>query len=169
MTVEVYVEIPKGSRNKYEWDHDAGGFRLDRVLFSSVHYPGEYGFIPDTWSGDDDPLDALVLLGGEPTFPGCSITARVIGVFHMADDKGEDAKIITVAENDPRWAQVEDIGDMPPHVLKEVEHFFSVYKDLERKKVTTEGFEDREAALAQIARDRARFEAMDPRPRMPAD
>ncbi|MEE8600481.1 inorganic diphosphatase [Euzebya tangerina] len=168
MTVEVFVEIPKGSHNKYEWDHHAGGFRLDRVLFSAVHYPGEYGFIPGTWSGDDDPLDALVLLG-DPTFPGCTITARVVGVFHMADDKGEDAKILSVAAGDPRWEQVEDIGDVPPHVLKEVEHFFSVYKDLERKSVRTDGFRDRAAALQQIEEDRARFDQLESKPRMPGD
>lgn len=166
MTVEVFVEIPKGSRNKYEWDHHSGGFRLDRMLFSATHYPGDYGFVPDTWSGDDDPLDALVLLG-EPTFPGCTITARVVGVFDMTDDKGPDAKIITVADADPRWAGVHDLADLPPHVLQEVEHFFSVYKDLEHKKVVAEGFRNRIAALDKIAEDAERFAAMNPRPRMP--
>ncbi len=168
MTVEVFVEIPKGSRNKYEWDHHTGGFRLDRMLFSAVHYPGDYGFIPDTWSGDNDPLDALVLLG-EPTFPGCTITSRVVGVFDMTDDKGPDAKIITVADADPRWSAVTDLGDMPQHMLEEVEHFFSVYKDLERKTVTVNGFRDRAAALAQIAEDRERFSSLADRPRMPGD
>jgi inorganic pyrophosphatase len=168
VTVEVYVEIPKGGRNKYEWDHHTGGFRLDRPLFSAVHYPGDYGFIPWTMSGDGDPLDALVLLG-EPTFPGCTITARVVGVFDMADDKGVDAKVITVADSDPRWSAVTDLGDMPGHVLEEVQHFFSVYKDLERKVVTVEGFRDRAAALQQIAEDRARYDAMDPKPKMPGD
>ncbi|WP_370328330.1 inorganic diphosphatase [Euzebya sp.] len=166
MTVEVYVEIPKGSRNKYEWDHETGAFRLDRMLYSAVHYPGDYGFIPDTWSGDDDPLDALVLLG-DPTFPGCTITARVVGVFDMTDDKGWDAKIITVADADPRWAEVHDLHDLPGHVLKEVQHFFSVYKDLEGKAVTVDGFRSRDAALDQIAQDRARFASLDPKPRMP--
>ncbi|MGI9017596.1 MAG: inorganic diphosphatase [Euzebya sp.] len=168
MTVEVFVEIPNGSRNKYEWDHHSGGFRLDRMLFSSVHYPGDYGFIPNTWSGDNDPLDALVLLG-EPTFPGCTITGRVVGVFDMTDDKGRDAKIITVADADPRWAQVGDLKDLPPHVLDEVQHFFSVYKDLERKRVTVEGFRDRAAALAQIEEDIQRFASLDRRPLMPGD
>lgn len=168
MTVDVFVEIPKGSRNKYEWDHHAGGFRLDRMLFSSVHYPGDYGFVPHTWSGDDDPLDALVLLG-EPTFPGCVITARVVGVFDMTDDKGMDAKIITVADADPRWTGVHDLEDMPRHMLEEVEHFFSVYKDLERKRVTVQGFRDRKAALEQIAEDRERFATLDPVPLMPGE
>ena len=168
MTVDVFVEIPKGSRNKYEWDHHTGGFRLDRMLYSSVHYPGDYGFVPNTMSGDGDPLDALVLLG-EPTFPGCSIRARVVGVFEMTDDKGWDAKIITVADTDPRWSAVTDLGDMPGHLLDEVEHFFSVYKDLEQKKVTVEGFRDRAAALKQIEEDRERFDGLDPRPLMPGD
>jgi inorganic pyrophosphatase len=168
VTIDVYVEIPRGSRNKYEWDHHAGGFRLDRMLYSSVHYPGDYGFIPETWSGDDDPLDALVLLG-EPTFPGCSITGRVVGVFDMTDDKGRDAKIITVADGDPRWANVHDLDDLPPHILKEVQHFFSVYKDLEQKTVVIEGFRGREAALAQIEEDQQRFQALPDRPRMPGD
>lgn len=168
MTVEIFVEIPKGSRNKYEWDHDLGGFRLDRMLYSAVHYPGDYGFVPDTMSGDGDPLDALVLLG-EPTFPGCTITSRVVGVFDMTDDKGPDAKLITVADADPRWSGVTDLGDLPAHMLDEVRHFFSVYKDLERKSVTVSGFRDRAGALAQIAEDRARFAAMDPKPRMPSD
>jgi inorganic pyrophosphatase len=168
VTVEVFVEIPKGSRNKYEWDHHTGGFRLDRMLFSSVHYPGDYGFVPDTMSGDGDPLDALVLLG-EPTFPGCTITARVVGVFDMTDDKGFDAKVITVADADPRWAAVGDLHDLPPHVLSEVQHFFSVYKDLEQKMVTVGGFRDRAAALEQIAEDRERYQGLDPRPRMPGD
>lgn len=168
MTVEIFVEIPEGSRNKYEWDHHSGGFRLDRMLFSAMHYPGDYGFVLNTWSGDDDPLDALVLLG-EPTFPGCTITARVVGVFDMTDDKGPDAKIITVADADPRWAQVHDLEDLPPHLLQEVKHFFSVYKDLEHKKVTVRGFRNRQAAVEQIEEDTARFFAMDPRPRMPAE
>lgn len=166
--VDVFVEIPKGSRNKYEWDHHHRRFTLDRMLFSAVHYPGDYGFVPDTMSGDDDPLDALVLLG-EPTFPGCTITARVIGVFDMTDDKGFDAKIITVADADPRWAGVHDLPDMPGHMLEEVQHFFSVYKDLERKRVNVEGFRDRAAALTQIAEDRERFALLDPKPRMPGD
>ena len=168
MTVEVFVEIPKGSRNKYEWDHSIRGFRLDRMLFSSVHYPGDYGFVPHTMSGDGDPLDALVLLG-EPTFPGCTITGRVVGVFDMTDDKGQDAKLITVPEADPRWSHVGDLSDLPAHLLDEVEHFFSIYKDLERKAVTVDGFRDRAAALVQVAEDRATYAAMDPKPHMPGD
>ena len=158
MTVDVFIEIPEGSRNKYEWDHEIGGFRLDRMLFSAVHYPGDYGFVPNTLSGDGDPLDALVLLG-VPTFPGCTITSRIVGVFDMADDKGEDAKLITVAEADPRWQHVRDLVDLPKHLLDEVEHFFSIYKDLEGKSVRIDGFRDRAAALEQLAEDTERFTA----------
>ena len=164
--IDVFVEIPKGSRNKYEWDHHRRGFVLDRMLFSAVHYPGDYGFVPHTMSGDDDPLDALVLLG-EPTFPGCTILARVVGIFRMTDDKGRDAKLITVPEQDPRWSHVRHLKDVPDHLLKEVGHFFSIYKDLEGKKVTVDGFGSREEALAQLEEDRARFDDMDDPPAMP--
>jgi len=156
MTVDVFVEIPKGSRNKYEWDKELGGFRLDRMLFSSVHYPGDYGYIRQTLSGDGDPLDALVLLG-EPTFPGCTIASRIVGLFDMTDDKGHDAKIITVADADPRWIGVQDLPDLPQHVLDEVQHFFAIYKNLEGKKVEVQGFRDRAAAMGQLDEDRARY------------
>ncbi|MDQ3528734.1 MAG: inorganic diphosphatase [Actinomycetota bacterium] len=164
--VEIFVEIPKGSRNKYEWDHAAGRFRLDRMLFSAVQYPGDYGFVLDTFGGDGDPLDAMVILG-EPTFPGCTITARVFGVFWMTDDKGEDTKILTVPDSDPRWSHVRDLGDVPGHLLAEIEHFFSIYKDLERKKVTVDGFGNRQEAQAVIAADRKRFAEMEDPPVMP--
>jgi len=164
--VEVYVEIPKGSRNKYEWDHRIRRFRLDRMLFSAVHYPGDYGFIADTFSGDGDPLDALVILG-EATFPGCAITARVVGAFWMTDDKGRDTKIITVPDSDPRWEHVRDLGDVPKHLLDEIAHFFSIYKDLEGKKVTVDGFGSRAEAVAEIERDRETYRTMDDPPVMP--
>ena len=165
-TVDVFVEIPKGSRNKYEWKPDTGRFTLDRMLFSSVHYPGDYGFCLDTFGGDGDPLDALVILS-EPTFPGCTILGRVVGVFYMHDDKGRDTKILTVPDSDPRWENVRDLADVPKHLLAEIDHFFSVYKDLERKKVTVEGFGDREQAWEEIETDRERFRTMDNPPRMP--
>ncbi len=164
--VEVFVEIPKGSRNKYEWNHHTRRLRLDRMLFSAVQYPGDYGFILDTFGGDGDPLDAMVILG-EPTFPGCTITGRVFGVFWMTDDKGRDSKILCVPDSDPRWSHVGDVHDVPGHLLAEIEHFFSIYKDLERKKVVTEGFGDRAAALGEIARDRERFATMHDPPAMP--
>jgi len=164
--VEIFVEIPKGSRNKYEWDHHAGRFRLDRMLFSAVHYPGDYGFVLDTFGGDGDPLDALVILG-EATFPGCTITARVVGVFWMTDDKGRDTKIITVPDSDPRWSHVRELDDVPKHLLDEIGHFFSIYKDLEHKTVKVDGFGTRTEALGEIAADRERFRAMDDPPAMP--
>ncbi|MEX2563236.1 MAG: inorganic diphosphatase, partial [Nitriliruptoraceae bacterium] len=100
--IEVFIEVPMGSRNKYEWDFDRQTFVLDRMLFTSVRYPGDYGFIPDTLALDGDHLDALVILG-EPTFPGCTVRARVLGMLDMSDDKGPDEKILTVADHDPRW------------------------------------------------------------------
>ena len=164
--VDVFVEIPTGSRNKYEWDHDAGRFVLDRMLFSAVHYPGDYGFIRDCWGGDGDPLDAVVVLG-EPTFPGCTIRTRVVGMLRMSDDKGEDAKVLGVPDTDPRWAHVRELNDLPRHVLAEIEHFFSIYKDLENKVVTLDGWASREEALREIEESFARFDALDPKPVMP--
>ena len=164
--VDVFVEIQKGSRNKYEWDHERGRFVLDRMLFSAVHYPGDYGFVRDTFGHDGDPLDALVILS-EATFPGCTIAARVVGVFWMSDDKGRDTKIICVPDSDPRWSHVQDIGDVPGHLLAEVEHFFSIYKDLERKKVEVHGFGARDEAMAEISGDQERFSTMDNPPLMP--
>jgi inorganic pyrophosphatase len=164
--IEVFVEIPKGSRNKYEFDHHTGKFRLDRMLFSAVHYPGDYGFVPETWAEDNDPLDALVILG-EPTFPGCTITARVVGIFYMRDDKGRDTKVITVPQSDPRWSHVRDLHDVPKHLLDEIGHFFAIYKDLEGKKVHVEGFGPKEEAFEEVDRDRIRFQELERRPVMP--
>lgn len=155
-TVDVFVEIPRGSRNKYEYDHERNIFRLDRMLFSAVHYPSDYGFIVDTLGEDGDPLDALVLLW-EPTFPGCLIEAKPIGVFKMWDEKGGDEKILCVPVNDPHWNHLEKLGDVPPHLLAEITHFFSVYKDLEQKKVGVEGWEDRETAVRVILAAQQRY------------
>ena len=164
--VDVFVEIPKGSRNKYEWDHRTGRFVLDRMLFSAVHYPGDYGFIRDTFGHDGDPLDALVILS-EPTFPGCTIAARVVGVFWMSDDMGRDTKIISVPDSDPRWSHIHEISDVPGHLLAEIEHFFSIYKDLEQKRVDVEGFGNRAQAMEEVGIDRERFATMDNPPLMP--
>ena len=154
--IEVMVEIPKGSRNKYEWDHERHVMRLDRRLFSATVYPADYGFVPDTLSGDGDPLDALVLLE-DPTFPGCLVRARPVGVFWMEDEKGEDAKLICVPVDDPSSGTVSDLSDLPHHLLAEIEHFFAVYKMLEPdKEFSTRGFEGREAAWQEIAASRAR-------------
>ena len=145
----VMIEIPKGSRNKYEYDRERRVFKFDRMLFSAMHYPSDYGFFPDTLAKDGDPLDALVLVW-EPTFPGCLIEIKPIGVFKMRDEKGEDEKILCVPISDPLWNHIEKLSDVPPHLLKEIEHFFSVYKDLERKKVRVDGWEDRNSAVKII-------------------
>ncbi len=158
LTVRVMVEIPKGSRNKYEYDHETGDIVFDRMLFSAVHYPSDYGFIEGTLARDGDALDALVLVY-EPTFPGCVIEARPIGVFKMADEKGPDEKILCVPLTDPQWNHLHDLENVPPHLLKEIEHFFSVYKDLEMKRVDVDGWEDVDEAVEVIEDARERFEA----------
>ena len=137
----VVVEIPKGSRNKYELDHETGRIRLDRMLFSPVHYPTDYGFVPDTLAEDGDPLDAMVLLG-EPTFPGCEIQARIVGMLDMADDKGPDQKLLVVPLTDPLWNHIYRLEQVAPHLLREIEHFFTVYKQLEDKTVEVVGWRE---------------------------
>jgi len=127
---DVTIEIPKGQRNKYEVDHESGRIRLDRTLFTATQYPADYGFIDDTLGQDGDPLDALVLLP-EPTFPGCLIRARAIGMFRMTDEKGGDDKVLCVPANDPRQEHLRDIHHMPEFDRLEIQHFFEVYKDLE--------------------------------------
>jgi len=151
----VIVEIPKGSRNKYEMDHETGEVFLDRMLFTSMMYPADYGFIEGTLGGDGDPLDALVFVG-EPTFPGCHIRVRPIGLFRMTDEKGEDEKILCVPLRDPMWSHVGDLAGMPLTLLNEIEHFFQVYKDLEEKKTETRGFGNRAEAERIIDEARAR-------------
>jgi inorganic pyrophosphatase len=155
--VEVVIEIPKGQRNKYEVDHLSGRIRLDRMLFTSTRYPADYGFIEETLGGDGDPLDALVLLE-EPTFPGCLISARVIGMFEMIDEKGEDAKVLCVPAGDPRMEHLSDINHVPEYERLEIQHFFEVYKDLEPGK-SVEGIKwvGRAAAEAEIERSRKRY------------
>ncbi len=156
MDVEVIVEIPKGSRNKYEVDHDSDAIWLDRMLFTATQYPTDYGFFPGTMGEDGDPLDALVLLD-EATFPGCHIIARPVGVFFMEDEKGRDAKVLCVPATDPRWSELHDIGDLPPHLLQEIGHFFEVYKQLEPgKKSETSGWQGVGAAEAVVAEARNR-------------
>ena len=152
--VVVFVEVPMGSRNKYELDAELGSVVLDRRLFTSMAYPADYGFVEGTLGEDGDPLDALVLVG-EPTFPGCRIRARVVGVFHMTDEKGPDEKIICVPLRDPAWMRVSDVHDITPELRNEIEHFFAVYKSLEHKEVGTEGFGERAEALEVIAAARA--------------
>jgi inorganic pyrophosphatase len=149
--VYVIVEIPKRSRNKYEYDKKGGFLKLDRVLYSSLHYPGDYGFIPRTHYDDGDPLDVLVDTN-EPTFPGCVIEARPIGIFRMRDRELADDKILAVPATDPLFDNYREIDDIPPHFLEEVEHFFSVYKDLQHERIDPIEWEGRQAALDEIER-----------------
>jgi inorganic pyrophosphatase len=137
--IEVTVEIPSGSRNKYEYDHARHRFVLDRVLYSSVHYPADYGFIEGSLAEDGDPLDVLVLIA-EPTFPGCVVRARPVGVLDMADEKGHDHKILAVAHDDPRWESANALEDLSPHRLREIENFFETYKTLEHRPTEVNGW-----------------------------
>ena len=147
--VTAVIEIPRGSRNKYELDKATGQFRLDRVLFSAVHYPGDYGLIPRTLHEDGDPLDILVSIN-EPTFPGCQIDCRPLGVLKLLDRGEPDDKIIAVPSNDPFYNDTYDIADLSQHYLKEVEHFFHIYKDLEGRRVEIVGWEKSEVAMHVI-------------------
>jgi inorganic pyrophosphatase len=157
--VDVVVEIPKGSRNKYEIDHDTGKVWLDRQLFTATVYPADYGFVDATLAEDGDPLDAMVLLD-EPTYPGVHIMARPIGVFWMRDEKGPDAKLLCVPAKDPRWSGVSDLRDLRSHRLDEIGHFFEVYKALEPNKFTEVGtWEGFDAACAAVEDARARYAA----------
>jgi inorganic pyrophosphatase len=156
MIVSVMIEIPKGSRNKYEYDKVKKRLKFDRMLFSSVHYPSDYGFIQETLALDGDALDALVLVW-EPTFPGCSIDAKPVGLFRMRDEKGPDEKILCVPLYDPLWNHIETLSDVNPHLLKEIEHFFKIYKELEDKKTGIDGWEDRESAIRIIKQSQQRY------------
>jgi inorganic pyrophosphatase len=153
---QCYVEIPKGSRNKYEFDTGEQVLKLDRFLFSSMVYPTDYGFIPHTHAEDGDPLDAMVCVS-EPTFPGCVIDVKPIALFKMEDEKGVDDKVLCVPLSDPGWNSLERLEDIPEQLRNEIEHFFSVYKDLERKTVTVDGWYAREVALEEIEKSRARY------------
>ncbi len=161
MEFDVTIEIPKGQRNKYEMDHHTGRIRLDRRLFTSTSYPADYGFVENTLGGDGDPLDALVLLD-EPTFPGCLIRVRALGMFRMTDEAGPDEKLLCVVAGDPRQAHLQAIEDVSEFDRLEIQHFFEVYKDLEPGK-SVEGAEwvGREEAEAEVLRSRKRY-AEDP-------
>ena len=149
------VEIPKGSRNKYEWDDALGGIKLDRFLFSSVVYPTDYGFVTDTLGEDGDPLDAMVCVS-EPTFSGCLIPVTAIAVFRMTDDKGQDDKVVCVPLQDPQWNKKEKVEDLDESLRDEISHFFSIYKDLEQKKTKVHGWFGIEEAEAAIEDSRKR-------------
>ena len=150
-SLEVVVEIPAGSRNKYEIDHSTGAIHLDRVLYSSVHYPADYGYIPNTRADDGDPLDVLIITY-EPTFPGCHIKIRPIGVLLMRDEKGIDEKILGVPIADPRFDGINDIRDLQRHWLIEIENFFNIYKELEKKEIAVEGWKGADVALEVLKR-----------------
>jgi inorganic pyrophosphatase len=156
---DVTIEIPKGQRNKYEMDHHTGRIRLDRRLFTSTSYPADYGFVEKTLGGDGDPLDALVLLD-EPTFPGCLIRVRALGMFRMRDEAGPDEKLLCIPAGDPRQQHIQDIDDISEFDKLEIQHFFEVYKDLEPGK-SVEGAEwvGREQAEAEVLASYARYEA----------
>jgi inorganic pyrophosphatase len=153
--VVIRVEIPMGSRNKYEYDAELGGIVLDRRLFTSMAYPADYGYVEGTLGEDGDPLDALVLVA-DPTFPGCLIRVRLVGVFHMTDEKGPDEKVICVPVHDPTFTLYRDVHDIPAPFRDEIEHFFQVYKDLEAGKTETRGFGNRAEAAEIVAAARAR-------------
>jgi inorganic pyrophosphatase len=156
--IDVVIEIPQGSRNKYEYDHTTGRIRLDRRLFSATVYPADYGFVPDTLAEDGDPLDVLVLLE-DPTFPGCWVNARPVGVLWMRDEKGPDAKIICVDPKEPRYRAARDIDDVPVEIREEIKHFFDVYKMLEPGRFSSTGdYDGRERAWREIHECLARYQ-----------
>ena len=157
MEFDVLVEVPQGSRNKYEMDHETGRLRLDRTLFTATRYPADYGYIENTLGQDDDPLDALVLVQ-QPTFPGCLVRSRAIGMFRMTDEAGGDDKVLCVPSDDPRLEHLRDIHHVPEFDRLEIQHFFEVYKDLEPgKSVEGAAWVGRVEAEAEIHRSRQRF------------
>lgn len=151
------IEIPKGGRNKYEYDPELRGIKLDRFLSASVVYPTDYGYVPETLSPDGDPLDVLVCVS-EPTFPGCFIVTKAIGLFKMADEKGPDDHVVCVPCHDPNWNTLEQVDDLPRQLRAEISHFFTVYKDLDPDRHSdVMGWGDRDAALETIENARQAF------------
>lgn len=156
-TLLCIVEIPKGSRNKYEFDHERGGIKLDRFVSSSVVYPADYGFVPDTLALDGDPLDAMICVS-EPTFPGCMIEVKPVALFEKEDEQGPDDMLLCVPLADPGWNQVEGLDDVPRQLRNEISHFFSIYKDLDPDRCAEiKGWRDRDAALRELEESRERF------------
>ncbi|HTX30556.1 MAG TPA: inorganic diphosphatase [Solirubrobacteraceae bacterium] len=150
------VEIPKGSRNKYEYDPELGAVKLDRFISASVVYPTDYGFVPGTLAVDGDPLDVLVCVS-EPTFPGCVVPSKVVGLFKMADEKGDDPHVLCVPCSDPGWNYIEDLDDLPQQLRSEISHFFAVYKDLDADRHSEVlGWGNREEAMAVVEEARRR-------------
>lgn len=155
---DVLIEIPRGSRNKYEIDHRSGRIRLDRTLFTSTQYPGDYGYVEETLGKDGDPLDALLITAGEPLFPGVLVRCRTIGMFQMTDEKGGDDKLICVPAQDPRLEHLRDIHHLPEFHRLEIQHFFEIYKDLEPgKSVEGASWAGRADAEAEIEASRQRL------------
>ena len=154
--INAVIEIARGDTNKYEYDKELNVFRLDRNLYSPVHYPGDYGFIPSTLSDDGDPLDVLVLVDA-PSFSGCVMAVRPIGVLRMVDQNREDEKILAVGLNNPVYKEVTDYEQIYPHLIREIEHFFSIYKELEAKSTTIEGWEDAASARETVNECRDRY------------
>jgi inorganic pyrophosphatase len=151
------IEIPKGSRNKYEYDTELGAIKLDRFVSASVVYPTDYGYVPDTLMPDGDPLDVLVCVS-EPTFPGCIVPSKVIGLFKMSDEKGPDDHVVCVPCSDPGWNQYEQVEELPQQLRAEIGHFFSVYKDLDPDKHSeVKGWDDRDAALETLEQAREAY------------
>jgi inorganic pyrophosphatase len=159
-SLHCLIEIPKGSRNKYQWDEALGGIKLARFLFSSVVYPTDYGFVPDTRSPKGEALDAMVAVS-EPTFPGCVIPVRAVGILRTEDERGQDDKLLCVPCEDPGWSHIDDLGDVPEQMRNEIEHFFSMYKQPEGREVTVHGWEGRAVAEQVLQEARDRFRATD--------
>ena len=155
-TVRMIVEIPRNSGNKYEYDRDLGVFRLDRALYSPMHYPGDYGFVPGTLAPDGDPLDVLTLVD-EPSFPGVMIAVRPVGLLDMMDQREPDQKILAVPKSNPRFDQIQSIDQVFPHNLREIEHFFAIYKELEGKRTEMRGWRGAEEARDLIRASRREF------------
>lgn len=155
-TLHCLVEVPKGSRNKYEWDESLRAIKLERFLFSSVVYPTDYGFIPETLSENGSALDAMVCVSA-PTFPGCMIPVKAIAIFRTRDEKGQDDKLLCVPEDDPNWNELEVLDDLPGRLRTEIEHFWAIYKEPEGKPVEVHGWEDRDVAREAIEEGRRRW------------
>ena len=154
--VQAVIEVPMDSANKYEYDPESGVFRLDRVLYSPMHYPGDYGFVPSTLADDGDPVDVLVLMN-RPTFPGAVLQVRPLGFLEMSDEKGRDQKVLAVPADDPRFDANRHIHTISPHRLNEIEHFFEIYKELEGKETKVDGWRGMEETYTLIREGMANF------------
>jgi inorganic pyrophosphatase len=159
-SLHCLIEIPKGSRNKYQWDEALGGIKLARFLFSSVVYPTDYGFVPETRSPKGEALDAMVAVS-EPTFPGCVIPVRLVAILRTEDERGQDDKLLCVPCDDPGWSEIDDLDDVPQRMRTEIEHFFAIYKEPEGRDVTVHGWEDAAVAQQVLEEARDRFRSTD--------